>query len=508
MSVHAVLLLTLDGYPASSLSERLSGTGLAVTESHSVQHTQQELLSRRYSVFVHRCDRINAMQFELLRFIKNNHIPTRVIINADYGSVDLAVRLMKAGASDFIVGEAADARLADAILQHRVKQTESLDEAPVRKEGPASNGAHPLVGQSQAIQDLRSTIKLVAKSRAPVLITGESGTGKEIVARQIHLSSDRAANPCVALNCAALPHNVIENELFGHERGAFSGAIPKKAGCFELAHRGTLFLDEIGEMDLDNQSKLLRVLEDKTFRRLGGKEEVTVDVKAIAATNKNLHEAIQCGLFREDLYYRLSVIELEIPPLREHPEDIPVLAAYFLSELCARYEKYPQRFSNDCMEMLAMYRWPGNVRELRNVVERSVVLCPHEEIDIRYLPDRVKPFRQSVSQNGQAMSQTANTHPGRPSIQIHLGSSTQDAERELILKTLASVDHNKSRAAKILGVSRKTLYNKINAFFPDGIEKAEHYAEMDAIHQQHMRQRPGAGQDKDKGYGATMNNAS
>lgn len=477
----SILYLSLDKQSCKSLGERLAGTGITLVESQSIYHVQQELVAKNYAVCVIRCLTVNDTEFEFLQFVKKHNLNTRIIISTKTGTIDLAVRLMKVGAGDFVVGDAPDYRLAESIIQQTKKVLEQKPTIPQDDTSAplhASNATspqreYPLIGTSQAILDLHATIELVSKSKAPVLITGESGTGKEIVARHIHILSERSNKPWIALNCAALPHNVIENELFGHEKGAFSGAISKKIGYFELADQGTLFLDEIGEMDLDNQAKLLRVLETQTFRRLGGNEEVNVDVKMVAASNKHLPDAIVEGLFRQDLYYRLSVIEIEIPPLRERREDIKPLIEHFLGDLCKRYSKNIQHFSDDCMEKVLAYNWPGNVRELRNTVERSVVLCQDEKIGLAHIPNRIR--SQESEEQGTAASQhtsPSQANDGRGGIHIPIGSSTQDAERLLILQTMASVGNNKSKASELLKVSRKTLHNKIHALFPEGIEVA------------------------------------
>jgi transcriptional regulator with PAS, ATPase and Fis domain len=304
-----------------------------------------------------------------------------------------------------------------------------------------------LVGESPSICEIRSAISLVARSVTPVLITGESGTGKEIVARLIHAQSDRAHEPFIAINCGALPKDVIENELFGHERGAFTGALPKKAGCFELADAGTLFFDEVGEMHPETQVKLLRALELKAFRRLGGSDEISVDVRTLAATNKDISSALRSGDLREDLYYRFSVIEIFIAPLRERREDVPLLVAEFLSLFTEKYNKPPQRFSDDAMEFLVAFDWPGNVRELKNVVERAIVMCQEEVIGPKFLPERI---------TGQ---QTNQCH-----IIIPSGTALHDAERTIILQTLASVQNNRTKAAKILGLSRRALLYKLQRY--------------------------------------------
>jgi transcriptional regulator with PAS, ATPase and Fis domain len=299
---------------------------------------------------------------------------------------------------------------------------------------------------SPLIQDMMSTISLIANSPASVLITGESGSGKEVISQYIHACSNRAQQPFIAINAAALPKDVIDNELFGHEKEAFTGAISKKSGCFELADRGTLFLDEIAEMHVQTQAKLLRAIETKSFRRLGGKEEVTVDVRVVAATNKNIAQAIAAGEFREDLFYRLSVIELVVPPLRARKDDVPLLATHFLSHFSRKYDLPRKSFSREALEMMAAFDWPGNVRELRNMVEGLMLMCPDSTISARCLPERISKHK-----------------PRTLSVSIPLGTSLEMAERIVINQTLASVEQNKSAAAKILGISRKTLHNKLNA---------------------------------------------
>ena len=383
----------------------------------------------------------------ILRFIATTAPKTKTIVSAQHACVEDAVKCMKAGASDFTTGDLSDTRLTESILrclshreEHRGTNTPST--------GLELDGAEPvLIGQSHAICEIRSAVNLVAKSQTTVLVTGESGTGKEVISRLIHLKSNRKHKAFVALNCAAMPKDVIENELFGHERGAFTGALLKKAGCFEIADKGTLFFDEIAEMSLETQAKLLRAIETQKFRRLGGKEEVTVDVHLIAATNKNITTALALKELREDLYYRLSVIEIFLPPLRERKEDIRSLIDYYLTMFSIKYNKLPQQFSESCLEIMMNYDWPGNVREIRNVVERALVICPLPIISAQYLPERLKAPLQS-----------------KVIINIPLGISSQEAERILIVQTLASVGNNKSKTAKILGLSRKTLHNKLTSF--------------------------------------------
>ena len=304
-----------------------------------------------------------------------------------------------------------------------------------------------LIGNNARIREISSIIQLVSDSATPVLITGESGTGKDVVARLIHSNSPRSNMPYIAINCAAVPKDVFENELFGHEQGAFTGAIAKKQGYLEMADKGTLFFDEIAEMDTDIQAKLLRVIENKSFMHLGGKGEINVDVRMLAATNKQIDKAIISGEMRKDLYYRFSVIEINLPPLRERKEDIPLFARHFLKYFCNQHKKDIKEFSETSISLMMRYNWPGNVRELRNVVERLVIMCSNNVITPNFLPENI-----------------ADSKLQEDSINISIGTSLKKAEETIILRTLNAVDNNKSKAANLLGLSRKALYNKLDRF--------------------------------------------
>jgi DNA-binding NtrC family response regulator len=310
---------------------------------------------------------------------------------------------------------------------------------------PVFVSAHPLL---QAIMERAA---LVAKTQAAVLITGESGTGKEVIARYIHEHSGKTDKPCVAINCAALPRDVIDNELFGHEKEAFTGAVTKKAGCFELAHGGTLFLDEVAEMHPQVQAKLLRALELKRFRRLGGHEEIEVDVRIVAATNRNIADALASGDLREDVYYRLGVVEIALPPLRDRRSDVPLLIDYFMERFSQTYSKPRKVLSPESLEILEDYHWPGNVRELRNLVESLIITCPEDVVEPVHLPERM-----------------SREHALKMAISIPVGSSIQAVEQLLIEHTLRASGGNKSRTAKILGVSRKYLYEKLRTYGKKG----------------------------------------
>jgi DNA-binding NtrC family response regulator len=323
-------------------------------------------------------------------------------------------------------------------------------------------------------------IERVAPSNVPVLITGESGTGKELVARALHDLSARRTKPFVAVNCAAIPETLIESEIFGHEKGAFTGAVERRAGCFELAEEGTLLLDEIGEMPAATQAKLLRVLEDRAFRRLGSKVETPIDVRVVAATNKNPQEAVENGELRGDLFYRLNVFNIQMPPLREHLIDVQAIAEKMIDDMNARHDCTVQGMSEDLLAKLTAYDWPGNVRELRNTIERATILAGSGIIGVEHLPPNFggpgfSPLARQSRNTRRPVTPGEPLQPYSPErraeelreermVSVEVGTTVDEAERQLILKTLASTQNNKTRAAEILGISSKTLQNKLKEY--------------------------------------------
>jgi transcriptional regulator with PAS, ATPase and Fis domain len=304
-----------------------------------------------------------------------------------------------------------------------------------------------MIGNAPEMRKIYQVVEQAAPTGASVLITGESGTGKELVAQTIHQLSPRATFPFVAINCAAIPETLLESEIFGHEKGAFTGAADRRPGCFELADHGTLFLDEIGEMTPATQVKLLRVLQERTFRRLGGRTEQSVDVRVIAATNIDPHEAVQKGALREDLYYRLNVFAVKLPPLRERKDDLPLLIQAFINEFNGRNQRSIAGVDRQAMDLLERYQWPGNVRELRNVIERATILSPGPFIEASHLPPEVGSRPAPADE---------------PQVALGPGTTVEEAERRLIMMTLEHTRDNKTRAAEILGISLKTLHNKLN----------------------------------------------
>jgi len=329
-----------------------------------------------------------------------------------------------------------------------------------------------LVGTSPQMQEIFALLQQAGPSKACVLITGESGTGKELVARTLHALSSRRQGPFVAINCAALPETLIESELFGHEKGSFTGASERRAGCFEIAQHGTLLLDEIGEMPMQTQAKLLRILEDSKVRRLGGKMEFEVDVRVLAATNKVPEEAVRDGHLREDLYYRLNVFHVHLPPLRERTVDLRPIAEALMSDLNRKHECRVADISPQVLEALQRHHWPGNVRELRNVLERAVILAGEGTIEMKHLPAFLQsnappatPGAQPPAANAAAAAAgAAPPPPDKDGIRFQIGTTVEEAEKGLILRTLEHTRNNKTRAAEILGISLKTLHNKLKEY--------------------------------------------
>ncbi len=329
---------------------------------------------------------------------------------------------------------------------HDKKKLEVLQRA-LRETGRLGD----LVGASKPMQDVMRIVEMAAPSSASVLITGETGSGKEIVARTLHKLSPRAGGPFVAINCSAIPESLMESEIFGHERGAFTGAAERRIGCFELADGGTLLLDEIGEMPAPTQAKLLRVLEDRKVRRLGSKVETPVDVRVIAATNKDPEQAVSSGHMRQDLYFRLNVFHVNLPPLRDHREDIPLLVDHILRDINAKHGKSVRGIGAEVMDIFMSHTWPGNIRELRNVLERSAIMCEKDLISRANLPGEF----------GKTATKGASDLGG---LKFPIGTTVEAMERELILQTLSATNNNKTRAAELLGISLKTLHNKLKEY--------------------------------------------
>ena len=396
----------------------------------------------------------NEDGLKLIARAKSLTRPPICILMTAYGSEELAVEAMKRGADDYI----AKGRLQIDELEMRIaralrRQNLEVENVSLRQQLNVRFGLENIVGESPAMREIFEIVQQVAPTRASVLLTGESGTGKELVAKAIHHLSPRAQQPFVTVHCAALAPTLLESELFGHEKGAFTGAHERRIGRFEQAQGGTLFLDEIGEIDATIQVKLLRFLGERTFERVGSNRTLTADVRLIAATNKNLEEQVKAGAFREDLLFRLRVVEILLPPLRERTGDIPLLAQNFLREFARENSKPVNDFTADALERLMYYSWPGNVRELRTAIEHAVVLCRSEKISARDLPSSV---RTGGSSTEPASSLARND------------LTVKEAEKQLIIRALKETGGNRTLAAKKIGMSRRTFHRKLHLYHLEG----------------------------------------
>lgn len=389
---------------------------------------------------------------ELLGHLAEQSQAMAVILVTAQGTIDSAVQAMRMGAYDYITKPIDTNRLRTMLQNASTLVGTRAELETARRKLRDSGSLGQLRGSSRKMQEIFRLIELVAPSTASVLITGASGTGKELVARTIHQLSSRRDRPFVPINCAAIPETLIESEIFGHEKGAFTGALERRTGCFELAEGGTILLDEIGEMPVGTQAKLLRVLEDRKLRRLGSKVETAVDVRVLAATNKVPEEAVASGQLRSDLYYRLNVFNIHMPPLREHKEDLPELVQLLLSEMSAKHSRKVAAVSEAVMHQFNNYSWPGNVRELRNTIERAIIVCDSGMIETKHLPPGF----------GRPPLRAASNDPD--AVRLGVGTTVGEAEKMLILKTLQSTNNNKTKAAEILGISLKTLHNKLKEY--------------------------------------------
>ncbi|MDZ7344090.1 MAG: sigma-54 dependent transcriptional regulator [candidate division KSB1 bacterium] len=399
----------------------------------------------------------------LLEKVKSMRPQCEIIVITAYGSIDLAVQAMQKGAADFITKPFSPdeltiklERLAERLRQRRELENLEAENLYLRQQEESQFNFGEIIGPSAPMQEVFRILQKVAPTDSSIIIYGESGTGKELVARAIHKNSNRAHGPFIRVNCGALTETLLESELFGHEKGAFTGALKRKLGRFELAHRGTIFLDEIGDISPALQIKLLRVLQEKEFERVGGEETVHVDVRVIAATHRHLKEEVAAGRFREDLYYRLHIVPINLPPLRQRLEDLPVLVDHFLQRLGRELRKPNLQIDPAVLEMMKNYHWPGNVRELENVLERAAVLCEGERITVADLPPLVKD-RSAVFQ--------------LPSENLDLNQTLEEVERALIERALTRAHGVKAEAARSLGIKPTTLLYKLGKYGMGETEK-------------------------------------
>jgi nitrogen regulation protein NR(I) len=392
----------------------------------------------------------------LLKRLSIDYPDVPVVMITAHGSVENAVEAVKLGAFDYLEKPFEQEQIRQVVA--KAINTYALSRKDARPEEPSERGRFRLVGQSPAIRQIYAVVEKVANTPSTVLISGESGTGKELIARALHENSKRHAGPFIKINCAAIPKTLMESELFGYDKGAFTGAVGAKPGRFELAHGGTLFLDEIGEIPVEMQVKLLRVLQESEFERVGGIKTIKVDVRLVTATNRDLLEEIGAGNFREDLFYRLNVVPIQIPPLRERREDIPLLADHFIAKFNERLKKQIVAISPEAVEQLVAYNWPGNIRELENLMERTILFCEGPEIRVSDLPPEIVGTSVAAS---AAAAVDGEARPAAGSLKEAVRAETERVERELIQRALDATGGNVTQAARKLKISRKSLQTKM-----------------------------------------------
>jgi DNA-binding NtrC family response regulator len=440
------------------LEDALQRAGHKTVGVHNVQAALTVLARGGVDLVISDYRMPEATGLEFLAELAKEEVDVPLIMITGYGSIEHAVASIKAGAIDYITKPVRPAQLELAVDQALEFARLKRENAQLREEVTQVRSQREIIGDSEALHRILETARVVAPTRASVLLQGESGTGKELLARTVHNLSDRRDGPFVSINCAALPENLVESTLFGHEKGAFTGAVKQVKGAFERAHRGTLLLDEISEMRLDLQAKFLRVLQEQEFERVGGTQPIKVDVRVIATTNRDLAEHARQGHFREDLYYRLSVVPLLVPTLRERPEDIPLLVQHFAMRTAADVGRKVIGVEPETVELLQKYDWPGNVRELAHAVERAVILSSDEMLK----PESFDRGRFGLAPVGTHGAGPGADHDGSGSDTAVDTLNLAEAEEILIERALEATENNRTRAADLLGISVRTLRNKLN----------------------------------------------
>jgi DNA-binding NtrC family response regulator len=450
-SSRRVLIVDQNNTTGQALQQLIASWDYEALLEDNAASTLDAILKADPTVIIDRDSLATDNSFRVLRDLKAQQNGVPVILLAESGSVDSAKRAVKDEFAYHYLEHPVDADELRVVLDRAVELAEARRENEVLRRELQDRGAFgELVGSSAAMREIYSLVEQIAPSSASVLITGESGTGKELVARTIHQLSPRHDRPFVGINCSAIPESLMESELFGHEKGAFTGAASRRPGCFELADGGTLLLDEISEMPAMLQAKLLRVIEERSVRRLGSRKEIDVDVRILAATNQDPQEAIAKGSLREDLLYRLNVFRIHLPSLKDRKEDLPLLAQYLVTKLAEKHARPARFLSPAAISALQFHAWPGNVRELRNVIERAVIICSGEEIERHHFA----PY--PIDQRERLRNEDTITFP--------VGTPIEEVERQMIVRTLRKTKNNKTRAAELLGISLKTLHNKLNLY--------------------------------------------
>jgi len=433
------------------LSKTLETEGYEVETAEDGAVGWEKAKEKRYDLVLTDLKLPKMDGLEVLAKVKESDPEIAVIVMTAYGTIETAVQAMKEGAFDYLA-KPFDPDHLNVLIKRALENRRLLAENVLLREELAHNlGYAEIIGKCEKMKEVSKLVRKVAPSDTSALLLGESGTGKELFARAIHNLSQRRNGPYVAINCAAIPHELLENELFGSEKGAYTGSVARKMGKFEIAEGGTIFLDEVGDLDIALQAKLLRVLQEKNFERLGGTKTISVNVRLIAASNTDLKKAIEKKSFREDLYYRLSVFPIQIPPLRERIEDIPELASYFIEKYCNEMKKLKKTISKEGMKLLERYHWPGNVRELENTIERAIILCEGKKIEPEHLAIRIQTPNEIRLREGAGLKE--------------VGQHAQaEAERGLIIRILNQARGNKRKTAEILKIDYTTLFEKIKKY--------------------------------------------
>jgi DNA-binding NtrC family response regulator len=460
LSSRRILITDQNETAGQALQQLISAWGYDALIENALAPSLESILKADPTVVIDSNSLAADDSFSVLRDLKAQQAGVAVILLVESAAIDNAKRAVKEEFAYHYFEQPVDTDELRVVLERAVELTEARRENEVLRRELQDRGAFgELVGSSPAMREIYSLVEQIAPSSASVLITGESGTGKELVARTIHQLSPRKDRPFVGINCSAIPESLMESELFGHEKGAFTGAASRRPGCFELAEGGTLLLDEISEMPAMLQAKLLRVIEERKVRRLGSQKEIDIDVRILAATNQDPHEAIAKGALREDLLYRLNVFRIQLPALKDRKEDLPLLAQYLVTKLAEKHAR-PARFLHPAaIAALQFHVWPGNVRELRNVIERAVIICSGEEIERHHFA----PY--PIDQRERSRNEDTITFP--------VGTPIEEMERQMIIRTLKKTNNNKTRAAALLGISLKTIHNKLNLYSERGQLDAE-----------------------------------
>jgi DNA-binding NtrC family response regulator len=454
-----ILLVDDDAYSTTQLRKLLETDELSVDSATNAQEALAALVENDYSVLITDLRMPGMGGMELIREISQRRLTVTTIVTTAFGSIDRAVEAMRQGAYDFLT-KPIDPDYLKVVMDRALKKRALQDEVlRLRQQLKESYSFHNILSKNPTMHKIFELIRHIAGTRSTVLIEGETGTGKELIAKAVHYTSEERQGNLVAINCAALPETLLESELFGHEKGAFTSADARRKGRFELADKGTIFLDEIGDISQAMQAKLLRVLQEKRFERVGGHESIDVDVRVVAATNKSLEKEVKDNKFREDLYYRLNVIKIDLPPLRERPEDIPLLITHFVHKY-ARPNEPPKKVSPEAMERMLAYRWPGNIRELENAIERAAVTTVGDTIGPENLPPRVT----GVSREDKPRFEIDLKNK----LTFYLEQATEQIEKEYLIKALEKTRGNVGRCAELCGLSRRSVSGKISQY---GIDK-------------------------------------